>query len=101
MTEDSNAYREANKWKKQNWKIMSEWGVLSSKENQRTGQITEVRLTKTSWFGKMPKWDLRNWTGSQIAGQGVVIGTDRDLMKLRDLLISVCKQIEEEDEDDD
>ncbi len=92
-----NAYKEANKWKKQNWKIMSEWGVISSRENMRTGQTVEIRLTKTSWFGKMPKWDLRNWTSDHIAGQGVVIGGDKALFKLRDLLISVCDQIQAEE----
>ena len=94
-------YRENNKNKKQNWKIFGEWGVLSSRENQRTGQITEVRLTKTSWFGKLPKWDLRNWTSDHIAGQGVVIGGDKALFRLRGLLIDGCKQIELEDQDDD
>lgn len=98
---EDKAYREANKWAKQNWKIMSEWGVLSSRENKRTGQTIEIRLTKTSWFGKMPKWDLRNWTSDHIAGQGVVIGGDKALFKLRDMLIDVCKQIEADDMDDD
>ena len=84
----------------QNYKIISEWGVLSSRENKRTGEMTEVRLTKTSWFCKPAKWDLRNWT-DKAAGPGVVIGFDKDLFKLRDLLIDVCKQIEAEDEDDE
>ena len=97
---EDKSYREANKWAKQNWKIMSEWGVLSSRENKRTGQVIEIRLTKTSWFGKMPKWDLRNWT-SNIAGQGVVIGGDKALFKLRDMLNSICEQIELEDQDED
>lgn len=94
-------YKEANKWKKQNYTIVSEWGVLSSRENKRTGQMTEIRLTKTSWFGKPPKWDLRNWTSDHIAGQGVVIGGDSALQKLRDLLIDICKQIEADMEDDE
>lgn len=82
------------KWAKQNWTIVSEWGTLSERENQRTGQTISIRLTKTSWFGKNPKWDLRNWTSDQIAGQGIVIGDDDALRKLRDMLISVCEQIE-------
>lgn len=85
----------------QNYRIISEWGTLSSRENKRTGEVTEIKLTKTSWFGKPAKWDLRNWTSDHIAGQGVVIGFDKDLFKLRDLLISVCAQIEAEDADDE
>lgn len=83
----------------QNYRIISEWGVLSSRENKRTGVTREVKLTKTAWFGKLPKWDLRNWEGDY-AGQGVVIGFDDDLFKLRDMLIDICKQIESENEDD-
>ena len=82
---------------KVNYTIVSEWGVLSSRPNQRTGENIEIRLTKTSWFGKMPKWEIRNWMPN-IAGQGVIIGDNDDLYKLRDLLVSVCKQIEENPE---
>ena len=84
-----------NENKHQNWTIVSEWGTLSSRENKRTGQTITMRLTKTSWFGKAPKWDLRNWTSDEIAGQGVVIGDDDALHKLKDMLIDVCKQIDE------
>ena len=84
---------------KQNYKVISEWGVLSTRENKRTGVTREVKLTKTAWFGKLPKWDLRNWEGDY-AGQGVVIGFDDDLFKLRDMLIDICKQIESENDDD-
>ena len=80
-----------------NYNIVSEWGVLSSRTDGRTGAEIEIRLTKTSWFGKAPKWDLRSWTPT-IAGQGVVIGDDDQLRKLRDMLISVCEQIEQNPE---
>ena len=83
--------------KQKSWNIVSEWGILSSRPNSRTGQDIEVRLTKTSWFGKMPQWDLRNWEPN-FAGQGVVIGSNDDLHKLRDMLISVCEQIDENPE---
>ena len=76
-----------------NYQIVSEWGVLSSRPDQRTGNNIEIRLTQTAWFGKAPKWDLRNWTPA-VAGQGVVIGDDEDLRRLRDMLISVCDQID-------
>ena len=82
--------------KHKNYVIVSEWGILSTRPNQRTGKDIEVRLTKTSWFGKMPKWDLRNWNG-EFADQGVVIGDNDDLKRLRDMLISVCEQIEGQD----
>lgn len=85
---------------KNNYRVESEWGVLSSRENKRTGEITEIRLTKTSWFGKPAKWDLRNWT-EKFAGNGVVIGNDAALRKLRDMLIDICKQIDEDDDDED
>ena len=78
--------------KKQNYEILSEWGVLSSRPDKRSNGTIEIRLTKCSWFGKMPKWDLRNWT-DDYAGPGIVIGNDDDLRKLRDMLISVCEQI--------
>ena len=84
-----------NENKHQNYVIMSEWGILSTRPNMRTGNDNEIRLTKTSWFGKKPKWDLRNWISGGIAGQGVVIGDDDELHKLRDMLIDVCKQIDE------
>ena len=83
------------KWQKVNWVIVSEWGVLSTRPNQRMGKDNEIRLTKCSWFGKKPKWDLRNWIGTEIAGQGVVIGDDDELHKLKDMLVDVCKQIDE------
>ena len=76
-----------------NYVIMSEWGTFSSRPNARTGQAIEIRLTKCSWFNKMPKWDLRNWE-SGIAGQGIVIGDNQDLYRLRDMLIDVCKQLD-------
>ena len=84
----------AEKWKKVNYEIESEWGVLSSRKNMRTGEDIEVRLTKCSWFGRDAKWDLRNWSPG-FAGQGIVIGNDEDLRRLRDLLVSVCDQIGE------
>lgn len=82
-----------NKKQHKNYNIVSEWGVLSSRETGR-GETIEVRLTKCSWFGKAPRWDLRNWTPT-LAGQGIVIGEDADLFRLRDMLISVCAQVEE------
>jgi len=36
----------------QNFEIASEWGVIG----ERYGK--EIRLTKTSWFGKKPMWEL-------------------------------------------
>ena len=79
--------------KHNNFNIVSTWGTLSTSPNQRTGGEIKVLLTKTSHFGKDPMWDIRNWDGG-IAGQGVIIGHDDDLRKLRDMLISVCDQIE-------
>ena len=79
--------------RKKNFNIVSEWGVFSSRTDARTGVEIEIRLTKCSWFGKIPKWDLRSWTPT-IAGQGIVIGDDTDLFRLRDMLVDVCKQIE-------
>ena len=76
-----------------NYRIVSEWGILSARPNKRTGQDIEVRLTKTSWFGRMPKWEVRNWEGD-FAGQGVIIGENKDLYDLRDLLISICEQLD-------
>ena len=79
--------------KSDNFNIVSEWGVLSTRSNARTGKDIEVRLTKCSWFGKRPKWDLRSWSGG-IAGQGVVIGDNEDLYRFRDLLVDICRQLD-------
>ena len=79
--------------KQKNYSIVSEWGVLSSRPDKRSGGTIEIRLTKCSWFGKPAKWDLRNWKPDE-AGPGVVIGNDDDLRKLRDLLVDVCGQID-------
>ena len=84
----------------ENYRVEGVFGIISSRMNQKTGEVTEVKLTKTGWFGRPAKWDLRNWTGDY-AGSGCVIGYDKDLFALRDLLNEVCAQIEAEDADDD
>ena len=78
-----------------NYKLEKDYGVVNSRTNPKNGEVTEVKLTRLGWFGRAPKWDLRNWTGDY-AGSGVVIGTDDALIRLRALLIEVCKQLDEE-----
>ena len=72
-----------------NYKVESEHGELYSYENKTTGKTTTVKLTKTSWFGKPAKWELRTWKGDD-PSSGVVIGYDENLRKLRDMLNEVC-----------
>lgn len=76
-----------------NYELKSDWGVATSKTNPVTGDVVEIRLTKMSWFGKGEKWDLRKWDKDG-AKQGVVIGNDDDLRKVKDLLVSVCEQLD-------
>lgn len=75
----------------QNYRIASEWGLIGTRKGSN-GQTAEIRLTKTAWFGKPPKWDLRLWEG-EIAKGGVSM-TDEQFLKLRDLMNSI--EIEEE-----
>ena len=81
-------------------RLLKEFGGSAWTEHcERDGglfEVTEIKLTKTSWFGKPAKWDLRNWTDG-IPKSGVVIGSDESLTKLRDLLIQICKGIAESD----
>lgn len=84
----------------ENYRVEGVFGIISSRTNQKTGEVTEVKLTRTGWFGRPAKWDLRNWTGNY-AGSGCVIGFDKDLFRLRDLLNDVCAQLEAEDADED
>lgn len=86
--------------KKQYYQVVKDCGILYSRENKKTGETTDVRLTRTGWYGKASKWELRNWIGTY-AGSGVVIGNDAALKKLRDMLIDICKQIDEDDDDED
>ena len=81
-------------------KIIKEFGTLSSKTNKKTGEITEVKLTLTSWFGRPAKWELRNWIGDT-GKSGVVIGNLPQLKGLRDMLTELINQIEAEDADDE
>lgn len=74
-----------------NFKLEKDYGTIST-YTSKNGDITEVRLTKTSWFGKPAKWDLRKWTNENAYG-GVVIGDDETLKRLRDLLNEVCSQL--------
>jgi len=73
--------------KEQNYEIKSEWGLIETQDNKRTGETIEIRLTKTSWFGKTPKWDIRKWSGD-VAGAGIVLSDD-GLKKLRDILSTI------------
>ena len=82
-----------------NYVLEKEYGTIFRRTNPRTNEETEIKLTKTSWFGKPAKWDLRNWTDG-IPKAGVVIGSDESLTKLRDLLIQICKGIAESDYED-
>lgn len=74
-----------------NFEVEKYCGTIRTITN-RNKDVTEVRLTKTSWYGKPAKWDLRNWT-NELACGGVVIGDDEALKRLRDLLIEVCSQL--------
>ena len=80
----------------ENYKVEKVYGVINSRTNPKTGETTEVKLTKTGWFGRLPKYELRNWTGDY-AGSGCVIGIDRDLLKLRDLLNEICKDFDDDE----
>ena len=82
-----------------NYRIVENYGVLEHRENKKTGEIAEVRLAKVAWFGRMPKYELRSWV-SGIPKQGVVIGFDESLFKLRDMINDLCKQIEAEEQED-
>ena len=72
-----------------NYEVESEHGILYSYENKMTGKTVTVKLTKTAWFGKPAKWELRQWKGDE-PSSGVVIGFDDSLRKLRDMLNEVC-----------
>lgn len=81
-----------------NYEVESEHGVLYSYDSKMTGKTVTVKLTKTAWFGKMPKWELRTWKGDD-PSSGVVIGFDDKLIELRDMLIKVCAEIGSEEEE--
>lgn len=83
-----------------NYKVEKDYGPISNRINSRNGDVTEVKLTKMSWFGKSAKYDLRNWLNGEPRG-GVVIGGESALRRLADLLADVCAQIKAEDFDDD
>ena len=83
-----------------NARIEKDFGTISTKINHRTAEITEVKLTKTSWFNRPAKWELRNWVGNT-GKSGVVIGGIKHLKLLRDMLTDLINQIEAEDAEDD
>lgn len=81
-----------------NYEIKKDYGAISNRLNPKNGDMTEVKLTKMSWFGREAKWDLRNHTNGE-PKSGVVIGGDEALKRLRDLLVKVCTEIESEEEE--
>ena len=83
-----------------NYRVIKEYGVIQSRTNSRNGDVTETKLTKTSWFGKPAKWDLRQWINGE-AKSGIVIGGDESLLRLKELLDKVCTEDIETDIDDD
>ena len=83
-----------------NARIERDFCTISTKINHRTAEITEVKLTKTSWFGRPAKWELRSWVGD-IGKSGVVLGGVKHLRLLRDMLTKLIDELEAEDADDD
>ena len=74
-----------------NYEIKKDYGAISNRINPKNGDMTEVKLTRMSWFGREAKWDLRNYTNGE-PKSGVVIGGDEAMKRLRDLLIKVCEE---------
>lgn len=65
-----------------NFEVKAGYGSLGKRNNG-----TEVRLTKTSWYGKAPQWDIRNWNG-EYARQGVTLSDDM-MRELKSILNSI------------
>lgn len=63
----------------QHFEVKAGYGVLGKRSSG-----DEVRLTKTSWYGKNPVWDIRNWQ-DDIAKQGITL-TDEMLKNLRTII---------------
>lgn len=83
-----------------NYQIKREYGIISNRINSRNGDVTEIKLTMMSWFGRPAKWDLRNYTNGE-PKSGVVIGGNEALLRLRELLDKICNEEIEADDDDD
>lgn len=67
--------------------VLADYGKIGEKKD-RLGKMCDVRLSKVSWHGRTPTYDIRMWSPDGDAEKGISLSLE-NLKELRDILVSM------------
>ena len=72
---------------KNNCEVLAGYGDLGEKKDRHGDPVT-VRLSKVSWYGREPTYDIRGWSPDGKADKGISLSAEM-LKNLKEILNSV------------